>query len=968
MAVPYGAFPGETSAATIRFGRYELDREQGLRHKKHYLRLTPKSLSVLWVLADRAGELVSKEELFRAVWRDVAVGDCALTSCIQEIRRVLGDDPRVPSFIETVHRKGYRFVAATASRDAKEMSEAPSAPTMRAPSTFVGREAVLQQMFHAATRAFGGSRQLLFVSGEAGIGKTALVESFLDRVSSHGVARTTCGTCVQRYGVYEPYQPLLDALARLCRQDGGRLVTAVERYSPTWLAQLPALVTGRRLAALRKASVGATPGRMLRELNDLLEVVSAEAPIVLWLEDLHWSDISTLEWISSFAQRPEASRVLLLGTFRPPATVAAEHPLASVCTTLRARSFCQQTELGGLDESATYEYLLVRFPPSPGEREAMRRLARSIHERTRGNPLFVVNVVEQLLARGLLVEQEGHWKLPAELNPSSLRISDDLRNVIQQQIGTLTPEDRELLEIASVAGASFSAAAVSAAGEISLSQVETRLSALAQSRHFIRRQGVCEWPNATISSSFEFLHVLYCDVLYANVADARRTDLHRRIGECEEAAFGDRASDIAAELAMHFDRSLDKRRAGIYFQRAGENARSRCAFREARTHFEKALDLLGREARSTEQMERELSLRLGLGASIMATRGWSAPEVGEAYSRARALCSELAGSDRLFPAIWGCWLYYLASGSLATAGDIASELLSLAGKANADSLLLQGHHACWTTAFLVGNVETARTHALEGLRLYRRDDHSGMAATYGCHDPQICAQCFVSWTAALRGQTDEAFEASDRAIALARDLQHPFSLAHAEVFATQIRHTLKDSTGTRAHAAATLSIAREHDFRLLAAWASVLEGWAKVEQEQDPDAFQQIDASLGVLRAAGNGSFRSFFKGAQAAAYLRGGQITEGLQSISEALAFVESSGERFWESELYRIRGELQLAKGLSNATDAENSLLRAIEIARTQGATLLWERSYRSLSSLWKQTGRGSQGSRLLRVPTAS
>ena len=957
------------SAATIRFGRYELDRERGLRHEKHYLRLTPKSLSVLWVLADRAGELVSKDELFRAVWRDTAVGDCALTSCIQEIRRALGDDARVPCFIETVHRKGYRFVAATASRETKEMGEVPPAGTARTQSTYiVGRETVLQQMFSATTHAFSGSRQVLFVSGEAGIGKTALVESFLDRVLSHGSVRTTSGTCVQHYGVHEPYQPLLDALTRLCRQDGGRFVTAVERYSPTWLAQLPALVTGRRLAALRQASVGATPGRMLRELNDFLEVVSAEAPIVLWLEDLHWSDMSTLEWISSFAQRPEPSRVLLLGTFRPPATVAAEHPLASVCTTLHARGFCQQIELAGLDESATLEYLIVRFPPSPGEREAVRRLARLIHERTRGNPLFVVNSVEQLVAHGLLVEQHGRWKVSAELDSSSLGISDDVRNVIQQQIGVLRPEDREILEIASVAGASFSAAAVAAAGEIPLNQVERTLSVLAQSRHWIGRVGVCEWPNATISSSFKFLHVLYSDVLYADVPDARRTDLHRRIGACEEAAFGVRAPEIAAELAMHFDRSLDKHRAGIYFQRAGENAHSRCAFREARTHFEKALDLLGTEPRTTEQIEREVKLTLGLGASIMATRGWSAPEVGQAFSRARALCGELPASDRLFPAMWGCWLYYLASGSLATAGDIASELLGLARKANADSLFLQGHHACWTTAFLVGNVGAARTHALEGLRLYRRDDHSGMAASYGCHDPQVCAQCFVAWTAALRGQTDEAFEASDRAIAMARDLQHPFSLAHAEVFATQIRHTLKDSTGTRAHAVATLSIAREHDFRLLAAWASVLEGWAKVEQEQDPEAFHQIDASLGILRAAGSGSFRSFFKGAQAAAYLTSGQIIEGLQSISEALAFVESSGERFWESELYRLRGELQLAKGLSNATDAENSLLRAIGIARTQGATLLWKRSKRSLASLWNRTGRRGEGTQLLRAPNAS
>lgn len=926
------------------------------------MRLTPKSLSVLWVLADRAGELVTKEELFRAVWHDTAVGDCALTSCIQELRHAFADDARLPHFVETVHRKGYRFVARTAQAESEEASDVPLAPTARTPPTLVGRDAALQEMSSRITLALRGSRQVLFVTGEAGIGKTALAESFVNRIASRSPVRTACGTCVQHYGTHEPYQPLLDALTRLCREDGGRFVPVLERYSPTWLSQLPALVPGRRLAVLRRASVGATPGRMLRELNDALEVLSAEAPIVLWLEDLHWSDMSTLDWISSFAQRPEASRVLLLGTFRPPATVAVEHPLGSVCSKLRARSFCHQIDLAGLDETAIFGYLILRFPPGPGEREGLRRLARLIQQRTRGNPLFVVNSVEYLVTRGLLLEHAGRWKVLTDLDASSLGISDDLQKLIQQQIGTLEPADRKFLEIASVAGATFSAAAVAAGGELRSYEVETGLAELAQSRRFVRRAGLCEWPNGTISSRFEFLHVLYSDVLYNDVPDARRADLHRRIGECEEAAFGDRAPEIAAELAMHFDRSLDRHRAGIYFQYAGENARNRCAFREARTHFERALELLEAAPTSTARREREVSLRLGLGASIMATRGWSAPEVEQAYSRARAICGELGDSRQLFPALWGCWLYYLASGSLSTAGEIASELLVLTGKTKSDDLLLQAHHASWTTAFLIGDVEAARMHALEGVRLYRQDQHFGMAASYGCHDARICAECFVAWTAALRGHTDEAFEASDHAIVIARELQHPFSLAHAEVFAAQVRHTLNDSTGTRAHAVTTLTIAREHDFRLLAAWASILEGWAKVEQEHSPEGLEQIDTALGVVRAVGNGSFRSFFKGIQAAAYLRSGQIIEGLQSIHEALAVVESCGERFWESELHRLRSELQLAKGGSNGSDAEKSLLHSIEIARTQGATLLLKRSKLSLARLWHRTGRPTEAAQLL------
>ncbi|MEP6918090.1 MAG: winged helix-turn-helix domain-containing protein, partial [Acidobacteriota bacterium] len=260
----------------ICFDAYRLDRAQGLWRGEDEVRLTPKALSVLWVLVERAGEVISKEELFRQAWADATVSDSALTSIVQELRRALGDDAHDPQFIETLHRRGYRF-RGQVSRDVRPASGRVSLPPPTSmDSPIVGRNAVIGEMLDAYALAQRGGRQVIFVTGEPGIGKTTVLNAFRARLAERGAIRTTWGQCVQHYGVGESYQPLLDALGRLCRQeDGEDLVPLLERYSPTWLAQLPALVEPDRLEHLRRTVAGTTRERILRELSDALEAITA---------------------------------------------------------------------------------------------------------------------------------------------------------------------------------------------------------------------------------------------------------------------------------------------------------------------------------------------------------------------------------------------------------------------------------------------------------------------------------------------------------------------------------------------------------------------------------------------------------------------------------------------------------------------------------------------------------------------
>ena len=274
-----------------------------LRRGKHAILLTPKAFSMLRYLVEHAGQLVTKDELWRAVWPGISVTDAALTVCMSEIRKALGDEAKVPRCIQTLHRLGYRFIAPVRTqRDHSprvlRKNFTSTAMPQSGPPNFVGRQGELSQLHKCFEKALKGERQIVFISGEPGIGKTSLVETFLQQIAANGSLWIGRGQCVEHYGAGEAYLPLLDALGRLCREPGSeRLLELLDRYAPTWLVHMPALLSAVELEMLQRKVSGTTRTRMLRELAEAVEVITSERPLVLRLEDLHWSDYSTLEWL-----------------------------------------------------------------------------------------------------------------------------------------------------------------------------------------------------------------------------------------------------------------------------------------------------------------------------------------------------------------------------------------------------------------------------------------------------------------------------------------------------------------------------------------------------------------------------------------------------------------------------------------------------------------------------------------------
>src|SRR5262245_46012078 len=662
----------------VSFGRHRFDPRTGrLWAGQREVRLTPRAAAVLAALIERAGQPVTRDELFRSVWKDTIVGDAALTACIRELREALDDDARRPRFIETRHRRGYRFVARmvlSAPEGVAGDSLSSMGPGSRTPALVVGRDRELRELLGCLAQAANGHRQIVFVTGEPGIGKTTAVEAFLAEAASGDRLRIAQGRCIETHGAGEAYLPLLEAMTRLCREPGGQPIALLLRHhAPTWLAQMPSVLDTSELRTLKRQTSGVTRERMLRELAEVVEIMAAEVPLVLWLEDLHWSDPSTVDWLGYLARRPGRARVLVLGSYRPGEALTRGHPLEAAKDDLKVHGHCREVTLQRLDETAVSEYLARRFPATA----AFSELAGVVHRRTGGNPLFVVNVADDLVRRAVLIKRDGgRWEVAGRTDLVHVAIPEDVRRMIGHELDRVLPHQRRILEAASAAGVEFSAAAVAAAESLSLDDVEHECTELARRASFLTSLGSDTWSDGTVAGRYGFHHALHQEVVYERISAGRRVELHRRIGERLEAGLGERAVEIATELAMHFERGREVRRAIRYLRLAGEIATQRSTTREPVGHLTRALDLLQGQPDTPQRAEQEVALQIALGGPLMAVKGRGAPEVERVYTRAEELCQRIGDTALLFMALWGLFLFRRSRRQIDVAHGFAQRLLA----------------------------------------------------------------------------------------------------------------------------------------------------------------------------------------------------------------------------------------------------------------------------------------------------
>lgn len=610
----------------IIFGEFRFDEaNECLWRETEVVMLRPKAFAVLKYLLERPHQLVTKQQLLDAVWSDTFVSDGVLKDCIRQLRTALDDDVQAPRFIETAHRRGYRFICRIPENSGPEIEESDKtgngskylfsssdlsinpAASAFSETGVVGRESASSQMRTWLENALRGERQTVFVTGEPGIGKTTLVEAFLQEISSVPKICIARGQCLEQFGEGEAYLPVLEAISRLGR-DAHRqnFVGLLTTHAPTWLAQIPSLMNAAESALLEPRLLGATRERMLREMAETIEALTAENPLVLVLEDLHWSDYSTLDLVSYLARRRAPARLMLIGTYRPVELILNEHPLKSIKRELQMHRLCRELPLEYLTETAVAEFIARRFP----KHQFPPELAAIIHHRTGGNPLFMVNTVDYLIDEKIIVEQaDGDWQLraaPVEVEPG---VPENVRHLIERQIERLSDEEQRVLEAASIVGMDCSAVAIASGMKEDLVKIEEICDRLARNHQFLLPAYLAKLPDGTITPRYKFIHVLYLDVLYKRAAATRRVQIHRRVGERGEEVYGSRVGEIAAELAVHFEQAQDWSRTLKYLRIAAENARHRFANHEALVLAQRGLDLLNNLPESPEQKAEEIALR-----------------------------------------------------------------------------------------------------------------------------------------------------------------------------------------------------------------------------------------------------------------------------------------------------------------------------------------------------------------------
>jgi predicted ATPase len=436
--------------------------------------------------------------------------------------------------------------------------------------------------------------------------------------------------------------PVLEALSRLGAEPGGeRLVEVLNRFAPTWLAQMPALLGAEERGRLQGENKGVTQQRMLREMAQALEVLAAETPLLLLLEDLHWSDFSTLELISAVARRSEPARLLIAGTYRPEAILANDHPLSRMKQELEPHGYCKELRLRLLNEEDIAGYLAKRFS-SNGSRQ-FDSIAAAIRERTDGNPLFMVNAVDYLVDAGLLISPlEARAAGSSEnLRADRIAVPRSIRQMIERNLERLKPEEQAVLEGASVAGAQFSAALVAAALERQQEEVEACCTRLSRHEQFIAEQGPVVWPDGTIAAGFRFHHAFYQEVLYGRLPVGHRLQLHRLVAAREEAGYGERAGEIATELADHYRRANEKNKAIHYSRLAAERAVARGAMVEAESHYRRCLNLLDELPQTIERDRQKLALQIEFGFALWGSKSWAHPEAARTHQQALELAEKL---------------------------------------------------------------------------------------------------------------------------------------------------------------------------------------------------------------------------------------------------------------------------------------------------------------------------------------
>jgi class 3 adenylate cyclase/predicted ATPase len=804
----------------------------------------------------------------------------------------------------------------------------------------VGRESEVSLMLERWAQAKAGLGQVVLVSGEAGIGKSRLVQVLKDHLADAPHKRWECrGSPYYQHTAFYPLIDLWERALHFQREETveAKLAKLERALAPSHLplddtVPLLAALLALPVPAARYRPLAGTPQRQKQQtLQALLALVlerADEQPVLFIVEDLHWVDPSTLEFLTLLIDQGPTAAVLTVLTCRP--EFQPPWGLRTHLTPLAVHRL-PPTQASVLVERVT------GGKPLPPE------VTQQVVTKTDGVPLFVEELTKMVVESGLLREHETHYELTGPLPPLAIPIT--LHDSLMARLDRLAPV-KVVAQLGATLGRTFAYALLQAVALVPEATLQDGLQQLVEAEILYQR-GVP--PQAT----YQFKHALLQDAAYQALLRSTRQQYHQRIAQTFEAQFPEMAETQPEVLAQHYTAAGVVRQALHYWHQAGQRAHARAAHAEAVAHLTQGLALLTTLPAGPERLQHELTLHLALGPPLMVTKGFAAPEVGATYDRARILCQQVEETPDLFRVIRGLFGFYEVRAEFGTAHDLAAQLLHLAQRFQQPALFIEAHRALGDDLYYLGEFGVARQHLEQGLALYTAEHHHHHAILYG-QDPGVGCLNYLALLLWLLGYPTQAGERNRQAQALAQARGHPFTLSLTRYFTARFHYYRRERPAVEEQAQGTLALSREQGFALFAAGGTILHGWSRAVQRPAEEAIADMHRGLDAWRATGAKMAETFFLALFAEAYSATGHVAAGLDALTEALALVPRTGEQYHTAELYRLQGTLLLQTSHQEQSAAEACFQHALDAARRQEAKSLELRAAMSLSRLWQQQGK--------------
>ena len=811
---------------------------------------------------------------------------------------------------------------------------------------FIGREHETALLLGRWREAVDGEGQVVLLCGEAGIGKSRLVRHLRDRLTEdHYEAIQSQGSPHHTNTVLYPVITYLRQAAGLADEDSiptqlDKLGTLMvnsgleDRVTVALLADLLSIQVDEQ-DQLANVSPDKRKDMTLEALMQYLQRLADRSPVLLIVEDAHWLDPTTLDLMTRIIDRIRLMRLLLLITFRPdfrPVWTEYSHVTFLTLSRLPRR---QSAEL---------------IATMTGGKELPVEVQQAILAKTDGIPLYIEELTDNLLETGLLTEGTDAFTLKAPLK--EMAIPDSLQALLMERVDRLGPI-KEIVQIGAAIGRAFTYELLRATAEVTDSQLNSALDLFVSS-------GLILQEGERSLSRYRFKHMLVQEAAYNTLPKKSRRLLHARIARTLEEKFTERVQLEPELLAYHFEQAGLTGPAVEYRHRAARRDAARSANIEALNHFNSALDLLDDLPQSPERNALELELLIARGATMVTVKGYASQEIERNYLRARELSQEKSGSEHHFLAVWGLWVFHLVRGPLAKACTLAEQLLSLAEREQNPDLLIRAHESAGSTYSFLGRFDEAKIHLLGAKSLYDPAKHRTQALPY-TQDPGITARIILARTLWILGEVDQVETLAQEAIGMARELEHPFTLAFTLATASWIYSTLRDTNRTLSLTEEAIQLSLKYSFEVPLAWAMSFQGWALAEQGKE-NGFDRLMEGLSVAQRANASLNNTYTLALLAENHLRSQHIAEGLLVIQQAQELAATQGELCWQAELFRLQGELLLKQSEQSVSAAEQCFTEALRIAQDQNARMLELRAATSLARLLRKLNRSDTARRLL------